>query len=138
MKKKYFIIFILASVFINNSNAQSLKYGHPVSIVDSLDNSFLNWYNLDPIIDGIQGASVEKSYNILLVNKTPKKKIIVAVLDLGIDIYHEDLKSKIWINKNEIPNNGKDDDQNGYVDDINGWNFLGNENGENIEDEVLE
>jgi hypothetical protein len=48
-----------------------------------------------------------------------------------VDIEHEDLQGKIWVNTKEIPNNKIDDDQNGYIDDIHGWNFLGNSKGEN-------
>jgi subtilisin family serine protease len=59
--------------------------------------------------------------------------VIVAVIDSGVDIEHEDLKNVIWVNKDEIPNNGKDDDNNGYIDDIHGWNFLGDIVGENME-----
>lgn len=58
--------------------------------------------------------------------------VIVAVIDTGIDINHSEIKDFIWVNKNEIPNNGLDDDKNGYVDDVNGWNFLTNRKNENI------
>ena len=60
-------------------------------------------------------------------------KVIVGVIDTGVDINHEDLKSVIWTNKKEIPNNGIDDDKNGFIDDIHGWNFLGNAVNENLE-----
>ena len=59
--------------------------------------------------------------------------MIVGVVDSGVDINHEDLKSIIWTNPKEIPNNGIDDDKNGYVDDVHGWNFLGEINQENLE-----
>lgn len=98
----------------------------------------LNWYNLDPNTDKLMGASVNKAYKELLINKTVKKTIIIAIIDGGVDINHEDLKGKIWINEKEIPNNKIDDDKNGYVDDINGWNFIGNTKGENINYENLE
>lgn len=83
-----------------------------------------NWQNLDYRTDAIMGISVDKAYNELLKGKksTP---VIVAVLDGGVDINHEDLKRVIYVNKKERLN-GKDDDHNGYVDDVNGWNFLGN------------
>jgi subtilisin family serine protease len=76
--------------------------------------------------------SVDKVYSEFLKNKK-STKVIVAVVDSGVDIDHEDLKSVIWTNKKEIPNNGKDDDKNGFVDDVHGWNFLGNSNNENLE-----
>ncbi len=106
--------------------------------IDSTENSINhNWYNKSLSIDSIYGVEVEKAYDQLLKGKTPTT-VIVAVIDGGIDINHEDLKNNIWINKNEIPNNGIDDDNNGYIDDIHGWNFLGNSKGENIMYENLE
>ena len=68
--------------------------------------------------------SVERAYNELLKGRKAKK-VIVAVIDAGIDINHEDIKDVIWVNKDEIPDNNIDDDGNGFIDDINGWNFLG-------------
>ncbi len=89
------------------------------------------WHNLDIEKDTLAGTSLIRAYNEIIKNKKGKK-IIVAVIDTDIDINHEDLKPAIWVNKREIPNNGIDDDKNGYVDDVNGWNFLGNKNGESI------
>ncbi len=96
-----------------------------------------NWYNKSASIDTIYGAEADVAYNQLLKNKT-STTVIVAVIDGGIDITHEDLKNNIWVNNNEIPDNGIDDDNNGYIDDIHGWNFLGNSKGENILYENLE
>jgi subtilisin family serine protease len=62
----------------------------------------------------------------------------VAVIDGGVDILHEDLQGKIWTNTKEIPDNGIDDDNNGYIDDVYGWNFLGSKTGENVNHENLE
>ncbi len=95
-----------------------------------------NWQNLDLKTDTTFGISTEKAYKELLKGKksTP---VVVAVLDGGVDLNHEDLKRIIWINKKEIAGNGIDDDKNGYLDDINGWNFLGGKNG-SIEHETLE
>ncbi|MCD4835071.1 MAG: S8 family serine peptidase [Bacteroidales bacterium] len=104
---------------------------------NSPDDIYLNWYNKSPMDDTIYGAEVDKAYNKLLKDKK-STTVIVAVIDGGIDITHEDLKDNIWINKNEIPENGIDDDKNGYIDDIHGWNFLGNSKGENIAYENLE
>jgi cell wall-associated protease len=88
-----------------------------------------NWFNLDLLQDGYFGISTEKAYNELLPNKKPKERIIVAVIDGGVDINHEDLKGMLWVNKKEIAGNSIDDDQNGYVDDVNGWNFIGSKKG---------
>ncbi|MBX2844996.1 MAG: S8 family peptidase [Saprospiraceae bacterium] len=85
-----------------------------------------------------RGISLEKAYDELLNNASPKEQVIVAVIDSGIDIEHEDLKSVIWTNEDEIPGNGKDDDNNGYIDDVHGWNFLGNANGDMVGPDNLE
>ena len=106
--------------------------------ISELDQKYLNWYNLDSQNDQVLGASVDKAYNDFLKGRLPKKTIIVAVIDGGVDINHDDLKDNIWVNEKEIPGNNIDDDQNGYIDDIHGWNFIGNTNGENIHYENLE
>lgn len=95
-----------------------------------------NWMLNDYQKDGVPGISAEKAYQ-LLAGRTPKK-VIVAVIDSGVDIYHEDLKDVIWVNKGEIPNNGKDDDENGYIDDIHGWNFIGGKDGSNVNQDTYE
>ena len=89
-----------------------------------------NWYNLDLVKDGYFGISTEKAYNEILKGKSPKSKIIVAVIDGGVEPNHEDLKDVMWVNPKEIPDNGIDDDGNGYIDDINGWNFIGSKKGD--------
>lgn len=90
------------------------------------------WGAKDLLTDTIPGMSVEKAYAEILNNRKGTS-IIVAVIDSGIDIEHEDLKDVIWVNKDEIPGNNIDDDKNGYVDDIHGWNFLGDIVAENME-----
>lgn len=106
--------------------------------ISAFKSEELNWFNLDIHDNQIMGASVNKTYQELLINKKAKKTIIVAIIDCGVDINHEDLKGKIWINEDEISNNNIDDDHNGYIDDLYGWNFIGNAKGENIEFENLE
>jgi cell wall-associated protease len=96
------------------------------------ENELQRWSHLDLIKDSIPGMSVDKAYAELLKNKKGTK-VIVGVIDSGVDIDHNDLKSVIWTNKKEIPGNGIDDDKNGYIDDIHGWNFLGESNNENLE-----
>ncbi|MFH1319968.1 MAG: S8 family serine peptidase [Bacteroidota bacterium] len=118
--------------------AIALPQSNPVSTLDSLDITYHNWYNMDPNLNNIQGTGIDRAYSELLNDKRPKEKIIVAVIDGGVDIEHEDIKGKIWINGDEISDNGKDDDKNGYIDDIHGWNFIGNAKGENIKHETLE
>jgi subtilisin family serine protease len=135
MKRQGFIFPAMLSV-ICFIGLEAQEKGVPA--VDMLDKTYLNWYNLDPRADNIQGAAVNRAYNDILKNRSPLKKIIVAVIDGGVDIDHSDLKGRIWTNPGELPGNGKDDDLNGYVDDIHGWNFIGNGNGENIDYENLE
>jgi len=84
------------------------------------------------------GINLEKVYEDFVTGRTPQKKVIVAVIDSGIDIEHEDLKDVIWVNEDEIPGNGIDDDRNGYIDDVNGWNFIGNANGDMVDKDNLE
>ena len=96
-----------------------------------------NWFNLDLAKDGVFGVSSEKAYQELLGGKKTKT-VIVAVIDSGVDTQHEDLKDKIWVNAGEIPNNGIDDDKNGFIDDVNGWDFIGGKDGTDIKDETLE
>lgn len=90
------------------------------------------WHLEDHQSSGIYGISAERAYNEFLKGMSPKKKIIVAVIDSGIDTAHEDLKPMLWKNRKEIPGNGIDDDKNGYVDDIHGWNFIGGKDGKNV------
>ena len=91
-----------------------------------------SWHFNDKNESGIYGISLEKAYNELLKNTNPKKKVIVAIIDSGVDTLHEDLKSVLWKNKKEIPGNNVDDDKNGFTDDIYGWNFLGGKDGRNV------
>ena len=88
------------------------------------------WYQQDSATDFVDGISLNKAYDFLKGKKSTP--IIVAVIDTGVDTTHEDIKKILWVNKKEIPGNGIDDDHNGYVDDIHGWNFLGNKNGDNL------
>jgi subtilisin family serine protease len=131
MKKLLFItlfILLVSGLYSQNqSDTQNV----------SGNDMYLNWHLKSPSSDLIYGAEVNKAYETLLLNKQ-SKTIIVAVIDGGVDIYHEDLKDNIWINTDEIPENGIDDDNNGYIDDIHGWNFIGNSKGEHIVNENLE
>ncbi len=96
-----------------------------------------NWH-LQDFTSEQRGINVEKVYQELLADKSPQATIVVAVIDSGVDINHEDLKELVWVNTDEIPDNNIDDDRNGYVDDVNGWNFLGNANGDMVNNDNLE
>ena len=112
----------------------------PVGNIDTLplkaaplsEAQFKSWVAADLLTDTIPGMSVDRAYNELLKGRKGKT-VIVGVIDSGVDIEHEDLKDVIWTNKGEIAGNGKDDDNNGYIDDIHGWNFLGDIVAENME-----
>lgn len=96
-----------------------------------------NWFNLDEKEANVPGIGTEKMYQELLKGKK-SETVIVAVLDSGVDPEHEDLKSVMWVNEDEIPNNNIDDDNNGYIDDIHGWNFIGGKDGKNVDQDNLE
>jgi len=106
----------------------SLCFSLIITSVFAQNKTTQNWKNLDPAADKIYGAGTEQAYKLL--KGKAHKTVIVAVIDIGTDIEHEDLKDVIWTNPGEIPGNGIDDDKNGYVDDIHGWNFLGGKNAE--------
>jgi subtilisin family serine protease len=99
---------------------------------DKYLKEILNWYN-----GAEYGMSTDLAYEKLLAGKK-SEPVVVAVIDSGVDIEHSDLKGRIWVNTDEIAGNGVDDDKNGYIDDVNGWSFLGNPDGENVTAEQLE
>ena len=129
MKLNTFILSILLLTSTGISKAQYLEL--------SPEKAPSNWFNLDFIENGVRGISTERAYREFL-NKKSSKTIVVAIIDSGVDINHEDLKDIIWVNSKEIPNNGIDDDKNGYIDDINGWDFLGGKDGTDITRETME
>lgn len=94
------------------------------------------WHLADPKETGNYGISLDKAYQFLKGKKS--NTVVVAVIDSGIDTLHEDLKPVMWKNPGEIPGNGIDDDKNGYVDDVHGWNFLGGKDGRNVETDSYE
>lgn len=95
-----------------------------------------DWYYGNPG-EGFNGISMRKAYQEFLKDKKTKT-VIVAIIDSGIDIEHEDLAENIWINPGEIPGNGIDDDKNGYIDDVHGWNFIGGPDGQNVGPDTYE
>ncbi|MDI9342374.1 MAG: S8 family peptidase [Sediminibacterium sp.] len=106
-------------------------------LVKAQDKRPDNWFNLDPSADKVNGVSTERTYAELLKDRK-SNTVIVAVLDSGVDYQHEDLKDVMWTNPGEIAGNGIDDDKNGYIDDIHGWNFQGGKDGKNVEYDNLE
>ena len=99
----------------------------------SWSQSTKNWHWKDFEKDSVHGISLQKAYQQLANYHLSPNPIIVAVIDGGIDTNQIDLKKVLWNNPNEIPNNNIDDDHNGYIDDLHGWNFLGGKDGRNID-----
>ncbi|MEO5893234.1 MAG: S8 family peptidase [Ferruginibacter sp.] len=127
MKKLFFLLlsvclFSTPAVFSQNSKNPLPK----------------NWYLQDRDSTGIYGISLDKAYEFVKTKKLKSKQVLVAVIDSGIDTLHEDLKSILWTNQKEIPGNGIDDDKNGYIDDVHGWNFLGGKDGRNVSKDSYE
>ncbi len=104
----------------------------PLKVADLTENQKKSWGHADLATDTIPGMSVDKAYRDIIGTRKGTK-VIVAVLDSGIDLKHEDLDGVLWTNRKEKPGNGKDDDKNGYIDDIHGYNFLGESYNEQLE-----
>lgn len=134
--KLTYLSLIAALTLSLSANAQTTEKVAVAKKGALTENELKRWSHLDLVKDSIPGMSVDKVYSELLKGKT-STPVIVGIVDSGVDIEHEDLKSVIWTNKKEIPGNKIDDDKNGYVDDINGWNFLGNITKENYEYERI-
>jgi len=96
------------------------------------------WHLMDKETDGFYGVSAAKAYEFIKSKNLKSKTVLVAVIDSGIDTLQEDLKPILWNNPKEIPGNGIDDDKNGYIDDIHGWNFLGGKDGRNLKEDSYE
>ena len=94
------------------------------------------WSHMDLQTDSIPGMSIAKAYTFL--EGKQGTAVIVAIADSGVDVDHEDLRDVVWTNPKEIANNNKDDDNNGYIDDLHGWNFLGNKAGKIVNADQLE
>nr|WP_299031634.1 S8 family serine peptidase [uncultured Tenacibaculum sp.] len=137
MKKLIFlisIIFIVTSCKLSIERNTLLKVSNVKNLKkkEKIDEETIDsWEYKDIETDTLPGISLEKAYATILKNKQPEK-VIVAVLDSEVDINSDYFNGYIWTNSNEIAGNAIDDDGNGYIDDVNGWNFLGNTKGDNI------
>jgi subtilisin family serine protease len=136
LMKLTYLSLIAALTLSLSANAQSKEKVAVAKKGALTENELKRWSHLDLDKDSIPGMSVDRVYSELLKGKT-STPVIVGIVDSGVDIEHEDLKSVIWTNKKEIPGNKIDDDKNGYIDDIYGWNFLGNSTKENYEYERI-
>jgi cell wall-associated protease len=134
------LLFIAIPAILISCGGTAPIVSTPISNIDNLplkevalsETQLKEWNSLDLLSDTIPGMSVNKAYS-EIIRKRKGQTVIVGVIDSGVDIEHEDLKNIIWVNKNETPGNGIDDDKNGYIDDVHGWNFLGDITAENME-----
>src|ERR1700733_8698966 len=111
---------LIASLFFSvNTVAQQLPAPPP--------DPPKNWHEMDLKTDGYYGVSLKQAYDFLKGKKS--KTVVVTTIDSGIDTTQKDLAPILWVNPKEIPANGKDDDHDGYVDDVHGWDFLGGKDG---------
>lgn len=126
-------VFLLGgSIEAGAQQSKQLKTGDTLSMAPE------DWIHLDAQLNGVAGVSTGKAYAELLKGKEAKREVVVAVIDSGVDVEHEDLQGKVWINAGEIAGNGIDDDGNGYIDDIHGWNFIGGKDGQNVNHDTYE
>ncbi|WP_372638790.1 S8 family peptidase [Fodinibius sp.] len=143
MKSRILFFCSVILFFYGCSTSQKIVKPTPTQPVDSVDFATMleppeDWHLLDEDFTQFRGISSELAYEHVLDNRSPEQEVVVAVIDGGVDIEHEDLKENIWVNEDEIPGNGKDDDENGYVDDVHGWNFIGGPDGENVDHDTFE
>lgn len=129
------ILFVFLALSLSFSNAQSLKSIFEKGVTNEIKQ---DWHNLDYKLDNLYGTSANRVYSELIKDKKAKNKIVVAVIDSGVDWEHEDLSMHMWVNNDEVADNGLDDDKNGYIDDVHGWNFLAAKDGTDVEFENLE
>ncbi len=136
---KLLFLSITAALFLMGCGSTSLVStpvenidAVPLKVAELTEAEKKHWGHLDLVADTIPGMSIDKAYNEIIKNKKGKA-VVVAVLDSGMDLKHEDLEGVLWTNTDEVPDNGKDDDGNGYVDDVHGYNFLGEAYNEQLE-----
>ncbi|MGM5629581.1 S8 family peptidase [Apibacter raozihei] len=127
MKKVVFSIALAFGLFVNSLSAQA---------TDSL--TLKNWYHQNYEKTGVYGVGTNDAIEFLKSKGIKPSSIVVGVIDSGVQIDHPDLKKNIWVNPKEKPNNKKDDDGNGYIDDIHGWDFIGGKDGKDVDHDTME
>jgi subtilisin family serine protease len=127
--KHFFYLILVALVLNTSASAQT---------TDSVKALPKNWHQLDKATTGYYGISLDKAYAFVKSKKLKSKTVLVAVIDSGIDTTQNELKPVIWVNPKEIPGNGIDDDKNGHIDDMHGWNFIGGKDGRNVNSDSYE
>ncbi len=122
MKKLFIATYFLLGIGV---------FAQEASVQDPLkDKDLMTWYHKDFASSKVYGVNTDNAYKYLESKGLKPKSVVVAVLDSGVEVDHPGLKNNMWKNPNEIPNNGKDDDGNGYIDDVYGWNFMGSAKGD--------
>ncbi len=120
---------IIAAVFLSGLNF-AFSQSTETALDPMKDKDLMTWYHKNFAKDQVYGVNTQAAYQFLESKNLKPKSVIVGVLDSGVEVDHPGLVKNMWKNPNEVPNNGKDDDGNGYIDDIHGWNFLGGKNGD--------
>ncbi len=95
------------------------------------------WWLQDAQTGAFPGIGLDRAGE-LLKGRSPGRSVVVAVIDGGVDTTHEAISSHLWSNGREVPGNGKDDDGDGYVDDVRGWNFIGGADGRDVQYDTYE
>lgn len=121
---------LLAAVFLTGFSFTFAQESQTQKLDPKQDKDLMTWYHKDFATTKVYGVDTENAYKYLESKGLKPKTVLVGVLDSGVQVDHPGLIKNIWTNPNEVPNNGKDDDGNGYVDDIHGWNFIGGKNGD--------
>ncbi len=126
--KQFFYLLFTAFILGTSASAQTASDKTPPK----------NWHQLDKATTGYYGISLDKAYAFVKEKKLKSKTVLVAVIDSGVDTTQNELKPVLWVNPKEIPGNGTDDDKNGHIDDMHGWNFIGGKDGRNVKSDSYE
>ncbi|MBW8524009.1 S8 family serine peptidase [Chryseobacterium chendengshani] len=121
---------VLAAVFLAGFSFTYAQDAKATALDPKQDKDLMTWYHKDFATSKVYGVNTENAYKFLESKGLKPKTVVVGVLDSGVQVDHPGLVKNIWSNPNEVPNNGKDDDRNGYIDDVHGWNFIGGKNGD--------
>ncbi|WP_100075120.1 S8 family serine peptidase [Chryseobacterium camelliae] len=121
---------LLAAVFLTGFSFGFAQQAQDKKLDPNEDKDLMTWYHKDFATTKVYGINTENAYKFLESKGLKPKTVIVGVLDSGVQVDHPGLVKNIWTNPNEVPGNGKDDDGNGYIDDVHGWNFIGGKNGD--------
>lgn len=121
---------VLAAVFLAGFSFTYAQESKDSTIDPKENKDLMTWYHKDFATSKVYGVNTANAYKYLESKGLKPKTVVVGVLDSGVQVDHPGLVKNIWSNPNEVPNNGKDDDGNGYIDDVHGWNFIGGKNGD--------